>query len=164
MLRVTATIEGQAQFDRMFSRFGSHTDDLRFLWPDVAADFRAIEQEQFQSQGAHSNQWQPLSRKYGAWKARKYPGKQILELSGALWKSLTTKGGKHVERSDKDSLTIGTSVKYAGYHQRGTRKMPARKPIDLSEVDKKRIGRTIHRRLIGKAREAGFTVQGGVNG
>lgn len=165
MLRVTLEVDGQAEFDRAFSRFGHHTEDLRFLWPDVAADFRSIEQEQFASEGAHSHQWVPLSKKYGTWKARKRPGKQILELDGTLWKSLTVKGAKgHVERYDKDTLTIGSSVKYAIFHQRGTRKMPARKPIDLTEADKRKIGRTIHRRLIGKARDAGFNVQGGVSG
>lgn len=162
MLRVTLEVDNQHVFDRMFSRFGEHTEDLRFLWPDVAADFREIEQEQFSTQGAHSHTWQPLSRKYGQWKAKKYPGKQILELDGTLWQSLTRKGAKgHVEQFDKDSLAIGTSIHYAKYHQRGTRKMPARKVIDFTEADKMKIAKTIHRRLVGKGREAGFTVQRG---
>lgn len=162
MLRVTLQVDGQAVFDRAFNRFGAHLEDLRPIWDDVAKDFWEIEREQFQSQGAHSNQWQPLSQKYGAWKAVKHPGKQILELDGTLWRSLTSKGATGaVLIADKDSLSIGTSIRYATYHQRGTRKMPARKPIDLTEGDKRKIGRTIHRRLVGVARDAGFAVQGG---
>ena len=163
MLRVTLQVDGEAQFDRAFSRFGHHTEDLRFLWADVASDFREIEQEQFATQGGHGHAWQPLSKKYGQWKAKHHPGKQILELDGTLWKSLTVKGAKgHVERPDKDSLSLGTSLHYAKYHQRGTKKMPARKVIDLTEADKKKISRTIHRRLVGVARATGFEVREGI--
>jgi phage gpG-like protein len=155
-------VDGEKQFDRGFSRFTHHIEDLRYIWKDVQKDFYEIEQKQFQSQGAHSNTWQPLSKKYGEWKAKKHPGKQILELSGTLWKSLTSAGANGaVFISEPDSMAVGTSIKYAQYHQRGTRKMPKRKPIDLVEADKRQIGRTIHRRLVGVAREDGFQVQGG---
>lgn len=160
MLRVTLQVDGEAAFDRAFSRFSDGITDLRPIWGDVAKDFWEIEQQQFSSQGAHSNQWVPLSKKYGEWKARKYPGKQILEIDGTLWHSLTTKGAQGaVYLPEKDQMAIGTSIRYAQYHQRGTRKMPRRAPIDLVESDKRMIGRTIHRRLVGVSRDAGFGVQ-----
>lgn len=160
MLRISLVVDGAAVFDRAFSRFGEGISDLRPIWDDVAKDFWDIEQQQFKSQGAHSNTWKPLSEKYGQWKAKKYPGKQILEIDGTLWRSLTQKGAKGaVYDPQKDELAIGTSIPYAQYHQRGTRRMPRRAPIDLTEGDKRRIGRTIHRRLVGVAREAGFEVQ-----
>ena len=163
MLRVTFQVEGEAQFDRAFSRFGEGISDLRPLWDDVAKVFYDVEDKQFASEGAHSgNKWKPLSAKYQAWKEKRIPGPMILELTNKLKLSLTYKGsGNHVRAEEPLMLVLGSSLPYARYHQTGTRRMPARKPIDFNEDDRKRIGKAIHRGLVRMSRKIGFETEEG---
>jgi len=163
MLRVSLQVDGQAQFDRAFSRFSDGIKDLRPLWDKLAQEFYRIEDEQFASEGAHSgNPWKPLSPKYQAWKEKQIPGPMILELTNKLKLSLTYKGSSaHVRIEEPLSISLGSSLPYARYHQTGTRRMPARKPIDLSEEDKRKLGKIIHRGLVKMSRKVGFETDEG---
>ena len=163
MLRVSLQVDGIAQFDRAFSRFSEGLKDLRPLWEPLAQEFYRIEDEQFASEGAHSgNPWKPLSPKYQQWKEKHIPGPMILELTNKLKLSLTYKGNSaHVRQEDLLTLTLGSSLPYAKYHQTGTRRMPARKPIDLSEDHKAKLGKIIHRGLVKIARKVGFETEEG---
>ena len=58
----------------------------------------------------------------------------LLVRTGALRDSLTTPGAAgSVEELDGGSLTLGTRLPYAMFHQLGTRRMPARPLIVLSD-------------------------------
>lgn len=95
---------------------------------EAMADFQAsIWKRQFDQEGAYtgSGRWAALSPNYGAWKQRHYPGKPILQLSGDLYDSMTSRPfGTDIVESDR--MVIGTGVPYAAYHQHGTESMPAR--------------------------------------
>ena len=157
MLRFTVEVMGEEQVLRAFSRFGDAVKDLTPFWPTIADDFRELEEKQFDTQGGSgSGGWTALSPAYATWKARHYPGKGILVRTGALRSSLTTGGAGHIEKKSADRLEIGTSVPYAIYHQKGTRKMPKRPPVELSEADKMRWSKALHKFLISEAKKEGL--------
>lgn len=144
MLRINFEIEGEKQVSRALGLLIDHTSDLRPVWPRIRDDFIANERKQFSSEGRHgSGGWTPLSAKYAAWKARVAPGKPILELSGALRQSLTG-GSGFIYRTGRQSLAIGTKIPHARYHQTGTRRMPRRAPVELTEAQKTSWMKILH--------------------
>lgn len=125
--------------------------DLRQLgtWKWVAAEFQKIEREQFSSEGGsgQAGKWKGLSSPYKEIKAKKWGQQPILQASGRLYKSLTSSGGDAVYEESNLELTLGSSVPYAKYHQRGTRKMPSRPPISLTDENKKQLLKPIQTKL-----------------
>lgn len=89
--------------------------DLRPLYEEVLEPaFYAEREEDFASQGARVGGWIELEERYRAWKAIHYPGKPILQLTGALKDSLTKQGATgQVRRIDGRSMEIGTDLVYA---------------------------------------------------
>lgn len=142
---------------RAFSRFGENVKDLSPVWQVLADDFLKVERDQFVSEGqSGSGGWVPLSPGYAAWKAKHAPGRPLLVQSGKLRQSLTERGGEHIEEIRADSLRLGTEVPYAIYHQKGTRRMPARKLVELSETDKTRWTKRIQAFLVQEAKAQGL--------
>ncbi|MBL8909869.1 MAG: phage virion morphogenesis protein [Archangium sp.] len=91
--------------------------------------------QQFDARGAgpDAGSWAPLSISYAKWKAAHYPGKPLLERTGALREGLTQSGSANARRDiGSNELTFGTrSVPYASAHQTGTERMPARPLFDF---------------------------------
>lgn len=90
--------------------------------------------KQFDAEGqGPAGAWASLSVPYATWKEANFPGRPILELSGALRAALTDGGASGARRDvSGDSLTFGTSgVPYASFHQTGTGRMPSRPPLDF---------------------------------
>lgn len=161
MFRFRAEILGEEVFNRAFNRLDS-LSDLRPLWPEVIREFYLIEAEQFDSEGAAgaSGKWAPLSDTYAKYKQVAYPDKPILRADDDLFESLTDpEAAGAILQPEQDQLTIGTSVPYAIYHQRGTSRMPARPPISLAEAQKRRLQKAIQAGLVRFVREAGFQVE-----
>lgn len=157
----SAEIDGVEVFNRAFNRVEGGLSDLRFIWPSVAAEFYAIEREQFASEGAHgaSGKWAPLSPAYKRWKELNFPGEPILRLYHPLVESLTTPDAAgSIFKPERDQLTIGSKVEYATAHQRGSGRMPARPPISLNENDKRRLQKAIQVPLVEFVRKQGFQV------
>ena len=154
MLTITFTMLGDVVVKRAISRFGEDIADFRSVWSEVQVDFHEIERQQFKSEGGRGGgSWPPLSLRYALWKQRKYPGKPILNLTGELSRQLTTGAGMMIE-SDPMRLMLLPTVEYAYFHQQGTKKMPARKPIELQEEDAMGWIKMIQRYVVQKAREA----------
>ena len=103
----------------------------------VADDFREMLAQQFASEGrAGGTPWparvgavpEPPSRRMAM------QASPLLVRTGALRDSLTTPGAAgRVEELDGGALTLGTRLPYAMFHQLGTRRMPARPLIVLSD-------------------------------
>lgn len=157
MIRVSIEVDGQLEFDRKFSRFGEGLDDFDKLgiWEKVAKDFYEIEQDAFQSDG--HGKWPPLSAKYAEWKAINFPFMPIMRRTQSLYFSLTRRGEGSVYDAKPKELTLGSSIPYARFHMTRGRRRPARKPIDMREEDKRKIGRTIHREMVKFSKGLGFT-------
>lgn len=113
-------------------RLDSSDELLAPALPVVAA---AIERN-FDEEG-RPVRWAPLSARYAAWKARRFgAGLRILERSGALRRSIST-------RLEGGALVASTAVPYAAFHQYGTRRLPARPFLTLTETDKEEVAQAV---------------------
>ena len=148
------SIAGQTEVMRTFSRWADALTDFGPALEDIADDFLKLEATQFSGEGkAGSGGWPALSTKYAAWKALHYPGAKILERDGWMRDSLTVKDAPfQIREITSTQATMGTDVKYAIYHHFGTKRMPARSPIELSETDKTRWGKLVHEFLYAAAK------------
>lgn len=115
--------------------------------PDMRKTFQLQTKKIFSTEGAsgESGKWAKLSTKYREQKERKFPGKKILERTGAMKKDLLSKAAF-------DSFTNGfetrfrweTNSEYWEYHQAGTEKMPSRKTSDQTAKDLKQYLRILN--------------------
>lgn len=161
MLRFSAEVDGVETLNRGFNRVEHFISDFRSIWPAVAQEFYAIQEEQFGSEGAHgaSGKWAPLSPVYAKYKAKAFPGALILQAERGLYESLTSPDAPDsIFRMTEDELTTGTQREGAQAHQRGSGRMPARPPIALTEADKRRMQKAIQSRLVAFTRQCGFEV------
>jgi len=107
---------------------------------EVADDFREMVAEQFATEGrAEGTPWAARkSARVGADGVRPLRGERrspLLVRTGALRDSLTRRGAAgHVEEMDRQTLSVGSRLPYAIFHQLGTRRMPARPLIVLSDT------------------------------
>jgi phage gpG-like protein len=135
---------GAERFVRAFNRIGEDVKDFREPFNLIADDFAGIEKRSFREQGWPSG-WAPLTRRYAEWKAVHYPGRKILERTGALAESMAGQGAFAVRDVRERQATFGTSLRYAIFHQLGTRRMVARKVVQLSDDMKVGWGRIVHK-------------------
>lgn len=145
------------------SRLLRLTDDLSTAWPSVTAELRQIMAEQFTSEGGaggNLGKWKPLSEAYAEWKRRKFPGRTILELTGALRASLQVETADSVVVGTPKSLYFGTSVvnekgvHYPIFHQLG-QGVPRRPIFSFSNRQTARIGSVLHKWLGREMAKAG---------
>ncbi len=131
-MQLLIEVDGDEQLNRVLTRFTDRIQDVTPAWDAIASVIAADEGEQFDSEGRFaSGGWSPLSPGYAAGKQRHYPGKPILERTGVLRESLTRRPFG-VERLSPQEMTIGTGVPYSKYHQRGTDRMPQRRPLEVT--------------------------------
>jgi phage gpG-like protein len=123
MFRFRLDIAGEIQMDRGIARFADGVADYRPIWPVIEDDFYAMEKEQFETEGgAGGEHWVEPSPEYEGWKEAHYPGRPILERKGDLKRSLTNANDPNTVRIEqRKTLTLGTRIPYAIYHQTGSR-------------------------------------------
>lgn len=151
-MQVEITIEGKEGLLAAFKTLESGISDLRQLgtWKAVASEFYKIEKEQFSTEGGAgaSGKWAPLSTAYEVQKQKKYGSVSILQASGKMYRSLTSSGGPDsVYEESAQELVVGSSSPIPGYHQSGTRRMPQRKPVDVSDAQKQRLADVLTAKL-----------------
>ena len=112
-------------------------DWRKYIWPGVTKDaLRPWLKKQFEEQGhGDHGRWKELSGPYATRKARRYPGEKILSASGKMKRDLLAESNRG--EMTARTLLYGTDIKYARYHQTGTKKMPARRIFDPEEGDAK---------------------------
>jgi len=82
---------------------------------------------QFHAQGA-PDPWAPLSPSYAVQKMARWGARPLLLASGTMYRGFSY-------RATKFTLKIKNITDYATHHQTGTRKMPARKWLQLGDND-----------------------------
>lgn len=103
--------------------------DLRAFWPRVVPLVTGWWRRQFETEGSFAGHaWSPLSPDYAARKASLYPGKGILQATGALRGAAS----RPARAQTPTSLTLSIDDPKLGYHQAGTPRMPAR-PLVFGE-------------------------------
>ncbi len=137
------SVSDEKQISRLMGQVVEKTTDFQELWNSQA--FKDIvygsEKKQFATEGEHgSGGWAKLNEVYEARKARQYPDKPILQRTGRMFKSLTSPVSPGaVYTASRHSVTFGTTVPYAIYHQKGTKDMPERKPIEFTDGERQQI-------------------------
>ena len=99
-----AEIAGLEIFEKKMQDIQEIFGDLKPLFRRLRRSILNIINDNFESEGVEAGEkWQALSEKYNKQKIKLYgSGKKILEASGDLRKSFTSK-------IDKTSLTVGTA-------------------------------------------------------
>lgn len=147
-LRFTFAVEGEVQIDRTLARMADAAEDMRPVWEVLASRFAKLEARQFASEGAYgSGGWAALSPDYAAWKEANYPGKPILERTGALKASLTERPFG-VEVLDARAMAVGSGIDYGAFHQAGGRNLPQRRPVEFPESERRTWVRYIQRYIV----------------
>lgn len=99
----------------------------------IGSYLSAYNRKQFASNGAYGGKvWKPLKPDYFQWKMRNAVGKTTLVRTGKLKASYTSRPMK-IERIGKTVARYGTDVKYAHFHQTGTRHMPSRVVMQVNK-------------------------------
>ena len=121
-------------FIRNIERLSENLTD-GFDWESLAPTVAEAVDNIFASEGR--GQWPQLSEAYARWKAKNFPGKGILELTGAYRNAATQIGSPHnVITTTENSLTYGVEgLDYPVFHESGTDRMPARPVFDLLAED-----------------------------
>ena len=132
---INISLSGIGTITKRVNKVSDQMKDLRPAFIKIGEDFRKTEIKVFQGQGAYGSRsaWKQLTPKYKQWKSAHYPGKPILQMTGALKNSLTTKGPGNIEIITKNSITLGSDDPKFKWHQKGTRKMAARPPITYTK-------------------------------
>ena len=137
---------GDDQVVRTIDRVEEAAADMRPVWEVLADRFVHLERRQFATEGTYSGGWAPLSPRYAAWKARAYPGKTILRRTDELWRSLTE--GPEVRIIEPAFMVLGSAVDYGAYHQKGGPNLPQRRPVELSENERREWVRIMQRYIV----------------
>lgn len=146
-MRFELDIAGDRQIARELLRVGEHAEDAAPAFRNIADYFRDLEREQFRSEGGSgSGGWPPLAASTLLRKAKLGQPQNILVASGDLRDSLTDAGDEqHIEDVSHDGLLFGTRDPKAKYHQHGTSRMPQRRPVELSETERRHTLRILQR-------------------
>lgn len=149
MSELSVKIDGAERIKLEFRRFKDNVADPRETYGEVAKWFESAEKKQFRSQGReYPPKWAALSPAYAARKMRMVGRKPILEYSGDLKRSLTSRPFG-IEIITKRAATFGTDIPYAIHHQRGTPNMPARPPLPKADNKTQRtLQRIIQQALV----------------
>lgn len=142
-------VAGVQVVSRDLARARHRVGDLRPALNALAAILVEENRANFSSEGAASvyGRWDPLSPNYRRWKEKHYPGKPILVRTGALEASLTSLP-MGVQTATSTTISLGTDIEYARYHQTGTRNMPRRAPVALTERAKRDMVKVIQKWIV----------------
>jgi phage gpG-like protein len=158
LFRFRLEVAGEVQMDRGIARFADGLSDYRPIWPIIEDDFYAQVKDQFKTEGEEGgDKWAALSEEYAEYKEAHFPGKPILQRTGDLMASLTNANDPNAVRiEERKALTLGSRIPYAIYHQKGTKKMPARPEIQLTEAFKRTTMHHVQQYLVQMASQLGF--------
>lgn len=121
----------------------------------LAERFRAVELQQFDSEGVTgSGGWKPLKQATIDEKLRNGYDLRILHRTLRLRESLTHDDHPdHIRRITPTFMEVGSSatndkgLSYPTFHQQG-RGVPVRKPIDFTEIERRRWVKTLQRYIV----------------
>lgn len=131
---ISLEVEGIGELKRRFQAMRERTDDLSPAWEEFLTWWAWTNVEQFASKGRRwRTPWRPLAPSTVRNKRREGfladPLVRTTRLRGEL--AGRPLGVEHIEASAVDA---GTDIPYARFHQRGTRRMPARKLVNADAV------------------------------
>ena len=148
-MRLSLDVYGEEQLERELLRFSAYAGAPQPAFRKIAEDMREQIAEQFESEGKRgSGGWTPLKEATVLAKAAAGHDPHILQATRSMMESLTRVGGDHIEKITDSELLFGSKVSYGKFHQKGTSNLPARKPVDFSEVNRRGFVRTLQRYIV----------------
>jgi phage gpG-like protein len=145
-LEFTLEVLGETQIDRTFLRMRDNARTTEVLWKEMLKTLRLIEQVQFLTEGSHgSGGWPELAESTLKAKARKNQQPWIERATETLFNSLTGETSDSLAETSSDWLRYGTSVPYATFQQTGTSRMPQRRLVQLTEIERKELTKMVQR-------------------
>lgn len=163
-VRITFQIDGLKEIRRRIASWGASIQTLEPAWDDVGKGVSADFMLNMIGEGGvfTRKMWPQLAASTVADRLRLgYGGTNpILQRTGALALSLEPGGPGNVFQTTPNSLTIGTSIWYAGFHQKGAPRahIPARPIVGISFARRSLIVRTLGDYVREQARQQGFDV------
>jgi hypothetical protein len=142
MFRMTLSIEGIPEVDRMLQGIESRMQDVSPAWPKVVEAFQAIVARAFSSEGASTGApWAQLKPRTQLDRKRHGfpPAHPILQRTGKLQRALTTGEGAYVRSmANRLEYLLSSEVGYFKYHQsrQPRTRLPRRAPVLLTGDDK----------------------------
>ncbi len=164
---ITITISGAQQFDlkvRQFDSWGMAIRDLTPAWTEIGEDLLGDFAQNMVREGGFfgGGTWPPLAASTIADKQRQgYGMMPMLWRTGELAESLSERNAPgNIFDARPDSLTVGTSVRYAGFHQYGTSRMLRRSIVGISFARRSLIVKRLDDFIREQARAAGLAMAG----
>ena len=102
----------------------------------IRQDFTFETTKSFASKGASTGKpWKPLSKQYAAWKAEHFPGRPLMIRTGRLSRSITDSKDRNFvfNREGGKRIIMWSRLEHAAYHQKGTKRLPARPLFVMSK-------------------------------
>jgi len=101
-------------FEDVRSKLGILQENLKLaLLAGIGEGIFAMARQSFETQASpEGERWAALSGRYAVWKARRFPGRNILQARGALIRSL-------FRSAEEDRVIVGANLPYAAAHQYG---------------------------------------------
>lgn len=126
------------KFPRILFQLTERLSNWKEFWVRVfLPQYLETVQQNFITEGELVGGWPDLNPAYTAWKARHFPSRKILELTGRLRRSLmpgvgetTGAGSDTVLRVGPRELVVGTRVPYARWHAETRPFLP---PVKISD-------------------------------
>jgi phage gpG-like protein len=132
------TIEGETQLSRNLLLLAEKVKDWTPAFEQTAYELKStFQNEVFDTEGgAIEESWAPLSKAYAYAKAKKYPGKGILERTGTMRNSFMTLWRP-------DMAAVWNDCEYFKYHQSNQPRhvLPRRVMIKLAEAQRMQVVR-----------------------
>ena len=140
-MRVSISITGDVQVERKLLRLGDRAANASVVFSQIADKLMDWTDEQFRSEGARaSGGWEELAP--STVRAKGHEG--ILVDTGDLYNALVNRGdANQILDINDDEMRYGADLDYLIYHQRGTDRMPQRRPIEFTEFDRREIVRDL---------------------
>lgn len=151
-LRILIESSGEEAVERDLLGLADRAEDARPVLRRVAEMMRLAEIAWFDSEGEGS--WPALAESTVLAKDSGGLPPEMLVASGELRDSLTKEGGANIEFITLNELIFGTEDPVAGFHQKGTRNMPARPPLHFSELVQRAFTRELQAWLVGSDQAA----------
>jgi phage gpG-like protein len=149
-VRFELEVHGEKLISRRLQRMEQASLHAKPAFVAIGLRLLAYELALFESGGASGgDRWERLEASTVREKVRKGQDPRVLHASRRLRRSLTQRGNPdQLRRSHDDRIEFGSRLPYAKYHQTGTRHMPARPPLQMTELQKRELTRILQRHIM----------------
>lgn len=147
-MKLDVEIRGEKDAGRKLDALGERATDASDAFHKILDKLIEGEKSLFRRSGG--KKWAPLARSTTYTKKSRGQDPRMMRASGALERSLTQIGAPHqIKDINGESLTFGTSLFYAHFHQKPRRNEPKREVLQFRPIDKRHAREVLLDHLLG---------------